>query len=483
MKFHLLILGLLSVLVANCQQKDKAVNERIKLVENSLCPNFVYGDTIPKWNIEKQMAAYKVNGLSIAVIKDYKIDWAKAYGWADVAEKRPVTVDTRFQAASISKSINSLGLLKLVQQGKINLEADINDYLKTWKFPYDSVSKNKKISLANLLSHTAGLSVHGFGGYTPGDSIPTVVQILDGSRPANSRSVRSLFEPSKRFQYSGGGSTISQLMLMDVTGMRYEDYMKKEVLQPIGMRNSFYNQPPPAGTKNLATAYNRGVEVKGKYHIYPEQAAAGLWTTPTDLAKYIIESQLEYEGKSSKVLSQAMMQTRLTNYIDNNAALGVFLVRNASDTFFNHNGGNEGFVCTSYGSLSGGNGIVVMINADDFSIINEVMNSVATVYNWKDFYNPVFKKLYVLPKDSLSNYVGKYLLGNDTLSIAVCGENLCIRQNGRPADGYTMIFSTATEFSVQEIPDATVTFLYTEGKVDALQINQGGMKIPAKKVN
>jgi len=333
------------------------------------------------------------------------------------------------------------------------------------------------------LSHTAGLSVHGFGGYTPGDSIPTLSQILNGIRPANSKPVRSLFEPSKRLQYSGGGTTISQLILMDITRMRYEDYMKKEVLQPLGMSNSFYTQPPPAGTKNLATAYNGGIAVTGKYHIYPEQAAAGLWTTPTDLAKYIIETQLASEGKSAKVLSQSMMQKRLTSYIDSNVALGVFLVKKSGDVYFNHNGGNEGFLCTSYGSLKGGNGVIVMINADDFSIINEVVNSVAIVYNWKDFYKPVFKKLFVVSRDSLSNYTGKYLLGKDTLSVFICGENLCIQQNGQPANGYSMIFTSSTEFSVKEIPDATVSFLYKEGKIDALEINQGGMKMPAKKVN
>jgi hypothetical protein len=144
MKISLGIFGMLLLLNVNCKTINKASNEKIKAVENNLSPGIVYGDTIPRLNLQKQMAAYKVNGLSVAVIKDYKIDWAKGYGWADVEEKRPVNVDTRFQAASISKSLNSLGLMKLVQQGKINLEADINNYLKTWKFPYDSLSNNKK---------------------------------------------------------------------------------------------------------------------------------------------------------------------------------------------------------------------------------------------------------------------------------------------------------------------------------------------------
>ncbi len=281
MKLLLRLFTLLLTINACAQTKDQ--KDIITKVENNLAPDIVYGDTIPRLNILKQMAEYKINGVSIAVIKNYKIEWAKGYGWADVQEKRPITINTRFQAASISKSLNSLALLKLVQQGKIDLEADINNYFKSWKFPYDSLSGNKKINLANLLSHSAGLSVHGFGGYTPGDSIPALVQVLNGERPANSPPIRSLFEPSKKFQYSGGGTTITQLILTTLTSMRYEDYLQKEVLQPIGMTNSFFNQPPPAGTKDLATAYNGTAEVKGKYHVYPEQAAAGLWTTPTDL--------------------------------------------------------------------------------------------------------------------------------------------------------------------------------------------------------
>jgi CubicO group peptidase (beta-lactamase class C family) len=249
-------------------------------------------------------------GVSIAVIRDYKIAWAKGYGMADTVSKKPVTVQTLFQAASVSKSLNALGVLKLAQDKKIDLYADINNYLITWKFPYDTVSNGKKISVAELLSHTAGLTVHGFAGYAFGDSIPTMPEILDGKHPANSAAVRSMMEPGLRSEYSGGGITISQLLLMDVTKQRYDLYMRQQVLEPLGMTGSFYEQPPAKNKENyLSTGYQaNGVEIKGKYHIYPEQAAAGLWTNPTDLAKYIIETQLSLQGKSNKVLNQEMMK-------------------------------------------------------------------------------------------------------------------------------------------------------------------------------
>ena len=484
MKCCFALLAILFIINAAAQTNIPGSKTRMLQVENSLTENVVYGDTIVKLNLQKQMDAYKIKGVSIAVIKNYKIDWANGYGWADAEERRQVTPETRFQAASISKSLNSLALLKLVQQGKINLETDINSYLKTWKFPYDSFSKNKKISLANLLSHTAGLSVHGFPGYTPGDFIPSLVQVLNGERPANTSAVRSLFEPSTKLQYSGGGTTITQLILTDITGIRYEDFLNKEVLQAIGMTNSFFTQPPPPGTKNLATAYHGdGTPVKGKYHVYPEQAAAGLWTTPTDLAKYIIETQMEYEGRSAKVLSQQMMQKRLTHYVDSAAALGLFLIRKQGETYFIHNGGNEGFSCTSYGSLKNGNGVVVMTNGENFSIIPEIVNSVAMVYGWKDFYKPVFKKATILPKATLEKYAGNYLLVKDTLSIRFCGDQLCIWQNNQPANGYKMIFGSPVEFSAKEVPNASILILLdSAGKAEALEINQNGAKVRANKI-
>ena len=163
------------------------------------------------------MKKYNINGVSIAVIHNYQIEWARGYGFADVSENRPVTEKTLFQAASISKSLNSVGVLKLVQEKKLDLNSDINKYLVTWKFPYDEKSNNKIITLTNLLSHTGGLTIHGFPGYAKGEVLPTLPQILDGQKPANTEAVRSSTEPGKRVIYSGGGITISQMIVMDVT--------------------------------------------------------------------------------------------------------------------------------------------------------------------------------------------------------------------------------------------------------------------------
>ncbi len=450
----------------------------VRKVENSLAPTIIYGDSVPSLNLITRMKELGIMGLSIAVIKDYKIHWARGYGWSDREDQRKVTLTTRFQAASISKSLNSLGLMKLVQQGKIDGEADINNYLKRWKFPYDSLTGNKHINLFQLLSHTAGLDIHGFPGYKNDEQLPTITQILNGEKPANTKAVKSLFEPGTAVKYSGGGTTISQLMLMDVTGQVYADYMQREVLDPLGMENSSFEQPPIDRAELATGYYENGRPVKGKYHVYPEQAAAGLWTTPSDLALYIIECQLALQGKSEKVLNKATMQKRMTPYIDSNAALGTFIQQRGSRAFFNHNGGNEAFLCTSYGSLEGGDGVVIMINGENFSIINELLNSVARVYGWEGFYKPQFRKKVSPPIDTLSAIVGNYKVENDTLTLKLCPDGLCAQQNRQPAKGYACMFEDYRSFSLREIPGANFKVLYNkEGKVEAMELNQNGMTL------
>lgn len=247
------------------QAQSAETKQKITQVEKNLSePIQVEGEA--GWTIADRMAFHKVNGLSIAVVQNYKLAWAKGYGWADESLKIPVTAGTLFQAASISKSINSIGLLKLVQDNKIDLYADINHYLTTWKFPYDSLSQGKKISVANLLSHTAGLTVHGFEGYKNGLQLPSIVQILDGQKPANSPAVRSMYAPGLKSEYSGGGITISQLILMDVTHQPYDKYMYNHVLKPLGMKSSTYEQARASiNPRLLATAYFAdGKQVPGK---------------------------------------------------------------------------------------------------------------------------------------------------------------------------------------------------------------------------
>jgi CubicO group peptidase (beta-lactamase class C family) len=267
----------------------------------------------------------------------------------------------------------------LAQQGKLDIYQDINEYLVNWKFPYDTVSHGKKITTAQLLSHTAGLGVHGFPGYRRDSAIASVTDILDGRAPSNTEAVRSLTEPGGESRYSGGGTLITQQILTDLTKQRYEQYMYDHVLLPLGMTNSSYNQPPSvAQSKNLATGYkSNGDEVPGKYFIYPEKAAAGLWTTPTDICKYILEMQQAYMGKSSKLLNQEMAKLHVTPY-KNDVALGTFIQDRNGEQYFNHTASNEGFAGVFIAGLTNGKGVAIFVNSDDASVAFELVNTINT---------------------------------------------------------------------------------------------------------
>jgi len=406
---------------------SRETEDQIKQVENNLAGRVkIEGES---WNILDRLAYYKFNGVSIAVIQNYKVAWAKGYGWADVNEKKPVTENTLFQAASVSKSINSMGVLKLAQDKKLDLNADINQYLSSWKFPYDSVSNGKKITTLNLLTHTAGISSSA-PEYVSKETIPSLIQTLKGDA-SPSRFVystvapaRSVSEPGSHYEYSNSGIGITQLMVTDITKMPYEQYISETVFKPLGMEHSCYSGDSIKSQKQeLATGYLQGVEVPGKHVVIPVVAAGGLWTTPADLGKFIVELQLSLLGKSNKVLSREMAERMVTPYLDS-IAPGVFLKEAGSEKYFEHSGSLPGFNCDYYGSLEGGNGVVVMVNSGSSGLfIQEIINSVATVYHWKDFYHPVYKKAVTVPDSILQKYSGVYTAGDDRFTIILKKED------------------------------------------------------------
>jgi CubicO group peptidase (beta-lactamase class C family) len=463
-------------------QSSTEISEKIQSVEKNLIPNIQTENDGPM-TMQYRMSFYKVHGVSVAVIHDYKIEWAKGYGYADDSLKVPVTAQTLFQAASISKSLNSVGVLKLVQDKKIDLYTDINTYLTSWRFPYDSLSKNKKITVANLLSHTGGLTVHGFEGYKKGEQIPTIPQILDGKKPANSDAVRSMYAPGIKSEYSGGGITISQLIVMDVTHQAYDKFMYDNVLKPLGMTSSTYTQPPLNKKPGLlASAYRGdGMAIKGNYHIYPEQAAAGLWTNPTDLSKYIIETQLALLGKSSKVLDQQTTKLRLTPYIDKSAALGVFIDSLQDGVkYFEHGGANEGFRCQYFGSLEGGNGVVVMVNSDNGNIMSEIVNSIAKVYDFKGLNRSKLRREVTVADTILQKYTGKYELApNFILTITREGNGLYGQATGQ---GKVQLFAESNNKFFLKVVDAEIEFVKDDkGQITKATLFQNGIH-DAKKI-
>jgi CubicO group peptidase (beta-lactamase class C family) len=334
-------------------------------------------------SLAELMKTYAVPGLSLAVIENYKIVDAKAYGVIEPRSKIPVTTKTLFQAGSISKPVAAAGALSLVEQGKLALDEDVNQKLKTWKVPENEFTKTEKVTLRRLMSHTGGLTVHGFPGYDINDARPTLVQVLNGEKPANTAPIRADIVPGTEARYSGGGVTIEQLLMMDVTGKPFPVLMRELVLDKIGMSDSSYEQPlPPARAAMTAggTSMN-GKAVPGRWHIYPEMAAAGLWTTPTDLAKFAIEIALSKQGKSKLVLSQKMTEEMLTPVKDG-VGLGLFLEKDNPGQF-GHDGADEGFQALLTMNAATGNGIAMMADSDNgISLMNAVLRRVVKEYGW-----------------------------------------------------------------------------------------------------
>ena len=387
---------------------------QIERVEKGLLPAvLIKGD--PGWAIQERMKFYKVPGVTVAVIQDFKVAWAKAYGVKDTETNEPVTIDTLFQAGSISKPVAAMAALKKVEQGKIALDENINNKLTTWKLPDNDFTARKKVTLANLLSHTGGTTVHGFPGYAPDEKIPTLPQILDGAAPANTAAVRVDFEPGTRFRYSGGGTTIAQLAIMDIEKKPYPQIAQETVLGPLNMTNSTYQQPLPDNIrKKAATGYRSdGKAVVGKIHVYPEMAAAGLWTTPTDLAKFAIESQLSLAGKSNKVLSKEMTAKMVTPFLSSTqTGLGFFSEQHGVATYFGHGGADEGFRAQLLVHRDKGYGAVVMVNSDNGQIMNEIVRAIAKEYQW-DEYLPQPREVVIVDAAKLNDYVGRFLVNPD----------------------------------------------------------------------
>src|SRR5918998_428597 len=394
------------------------VEAQIKRVERGLLPAvLIKGD--PSWSIEERMKHWKVPGLSVAVVNDFKIEWARSYGVKDIETKEPVTTETLFQAGSISKPVAAMVALKRVQDGKISLDENINNKLQTWKLPDNEFTANKKVTLANLLSHTGGTTVHGFPGYATSAKVPTLSQVLDGTEPANTVAVPVNMEPGTKFRYSGGGTTIAQLAIMDIEKKPYPQIAKETVLGPLNMTNSTYSQPlPDDWRKKVASGHKGdGSIVKGKIHVYPEMAAAGLWTTPTDLAKFGIEVQLSYAGRSNKILSKEMTEKMVTPFMED-VGLGFFIDKRGNSVYFGHDGADEGFRAQLLMNREKGYGAVVMVNSDNGQIMPEVLRSIAREYNWDEYLPPVTEIISV-EATKLDEYTGRFRINPDrVLTIA-----------------------------------------------------------------
>lgn len=379
----LVLCALLAAVAAHAQSASAA--DTIARVERNLLPRLVTERTQPM-RLADRMRHYRVPGLSVAVVDNGQLVWAQAWGAAQIGKPQPLTADTLMQAASISKALTGIGALKLVEQGKLTLDADVNTVLSTWRVPPGAQTADKPVTLRRLLSHSAGLSTSGFAGYARGQPVPTLLQVLDGLPPANSEAVRVTAPPDSGWRYSGGGYVVVQQAMEDVTGQRFADWMQREVLVPAGMSASLFGDLPDAPLSHAAAGHQKGRAIDGLGHTHPEQSAAGLWTTPSELARLTIALQRILDGAPSPLLTRSSLAEAL-RIQSAPSGLGFILEGSGAALRFGHDGRNVGF--ESRWQADRQRAVIVMANANGaMGLIDEVIRAVAQVQGWTDLQAP-----------------------------------------------------------------------------------------------
>ena len=462
---------------------DAELAARIEQVENGLLPAVVSKNGEPETHsIADRMAFYKVPGLSVAVIKDFKIEWAKGYGVLEAGGEAAVDTDTLFQAASISKPVAATAAMTMVDEGLIDLDADVNTMLTSWTLPDNEFTAEEQVTLRRIFSHSAGLTVHGFPGYAADAEWPTLQQVLDGEAPANTAAIRVDILPGSINRYSGGGYTVAQQLLMDVAGKPFPQIMKERVLEPAGMTRSTYEQPlPDELADNAARAHHgNGTMISGRWHSYPEMAAAGLWTTPSDLARWAIELMKAEKGESEKVISQQRAKEMLTKQVGGHG-VGPGLGGEEEWVRFNHGGSNEGFRCGLYAYYKKGMGVVIMTNGDGGeTLMGEFLRAISAEYGWPDF-KPKAVEVVEVPVETLQRYIGDYILGGAyRISIELKdGVLYAVGETGNPE---TLLPLSDTTYIMAEEGFEIEFNLADDGVVTGFIATIGSQKLPGTRV-
>lgn len=364
-----------------------SVNASIRSFEAGLRPAVsVEGEPEARWRIEDRMAHWKVPGVSIAVIRDGKIAWAKAYGLKIAGTSDRVDTNTVFSVGSLSKVGAAALTLRLVDAGRLDLDRDVNTYLKRWQMPGNAYTAVRPVTLAGIMSHSAGLTLDGFPDFKPGEALPSVLDTLDGKPPSKTEPVRVFYVPGSASSYSGGGTTVEQLIVEDVTGMPFTAAAKQYVFDVLGMSRSTYQNPLPAEHGNIAHAHDeegKPTALPRGWEAMPEVAASGLWTTPSDYARMITAFIQSSRGATGSYLSLPLVRRMMTEVGHSSIGLGPFLSGHGATRRFSHSGSNDSYKAWMEGHLATGDGVVIFTNgATGGRILGEVRRAVAAAEGW-----------------------------------------------------------------------------------------------------
>jgi CubicO group peptidase (beta-lactamase class C family) len=425
-----------------------------------------------------RMKHYKTPGASITVIDDYKISWTAALGSRTFEQpKKKVTPNTVFQAGSISKAICTVCVLRLADKGILDLDEGIHRYLRTWTLP-DVQGWTPRITIRQLLSHHASINVRSFPGYNHQSDLPSLNQILNGER-VNSPAIKFRGFPGLQMRYSGGGLMIVQKLLEDILEKPFQEIVKEWVFDPLEMGSSFFDSvPPDRFLKNISHGYTWGYKpVKGGWKLYPESAAAGLWSTSKDLANFVIEMLKALEGEKPDFLSRERAREILVTRDGTPMGLAFFVKQLSGSLLIGHDGWNDGFVSRMMLLVDKGQGAVIMLNSNQgTNLLNEIENAIAEEYDWP---SPLKDKVssFVVPSN-LMIYTGVYV-GENGINVEICFDEergmLLMSVNHSPKLPLTPL--SAYHFQIKDM-EVSVSFSCDRAhEVDALTLIQCGEDI------
>lgn len=474
--------------VTHSSNDPRDINQRIERIENGLLlPVSVKGQPSVPLKLADRMQFYKTPAVSIAFVNNGRIEWARAYGVREVGSREPVTTQTLFQAGSISKPVAATIALQMAQSGRFALDEDVNKKLVSWKIPENEFTGEQKVTLRRILSHSAGLTNHAAGNYASDAKLPTLLQILDGVKPANTPPIRVDLIPGSRWRYSGGGYGVLQQLIIDAGGKPFQQIAQEIIFGPLKMRHSTFEQPLPERFRRMAAVgHNRaGEKIAGNWIVFPEMAAAGLWSTPSDLARFALELQKSKAGKSNKILKTEMTNQMLTRQVEN-WGLGFVLEGEGNSARFSHRGDTEGYKCLLVMYQNTGQGAVIMTNSDRGDrLADEILRSIAKEYGWTDYKQKEKVLAQVNPK-IYETYFGQYELEispDFVVTIAAKNGNLLMTLKQPTGESSAELLPESEKKFFRREVDFEITFVTNDsGRATGLVIRQDGTEYQAKKI-
>ena len=428
------------------------------------------------YTLAERMTAYGVPGVSVALFDRGELVEAAGFGRASI-EQPHVATDTLFQAASMSKVVGAFVVLQLVVDGVLDLDEDVNRKLRSWHVPENDFTKARPVTLRRILSHRAGLTGHGFAGYSESKKLPSLPDILNGTAEAETPPVFVDLLPDSAQRYSGGGTTIAQLVVEDVTGKSFAAFAEERIFAPLGLRRSTFRIPLPADRlTNIAHRHGPdGAPLETRWNVYPHASAAGLWTTPSEYGRFLAEIRNARHGRS-RILSAAAARAMLTRHYGDQRGLGPMVYADGVELRYFHDGDNSGFHCAGLMYLDGGHGAVVMTNGmQGPSFWREWLNGAAARCGWPGYLEPPLREVALSP-DELARYVGDYRVTAGPewatwITLLVNHGRLIGTLVGMPSN--VLYAASRTDFRSERTPFTTRFELATDGTPHAVAIMDG----------